>query len=116
MTSASPRFPADVLLGKWFGIAGSLTIAPYIGWQRVWVSGVSSVVDFDPSAETLNDPTRDDTVFAEVFMTENIYDRVLFGLRLRSYVGQVIFEGCYKPAYLDLDPTVSFVLAAGLDF
>ena len=107
---------ADVLVGKWFGIAGSASIAPYIGWQRVWISAISGVIDFDPGNELPQDPTRDDTVFADVTMPENVHDRVVFGLRARSYVGQILFEGSYTPAFLDLDPTLNFVVQLGLDF
>lgn len=112
LTTAS----ADVLVGKWFGIAGSLSLAPYLGWQRIWVSGVSGVIDFDPANENPSDPTRDDTVFADVTMPENIFDRVVFGMRVRSYVGQILLEGSYTPMFLGMDPTLNFLVQAGLDF
>ena len=112
LTTAS----ADIIVGKWFAIAGSATISPYIGWQRVWVSSFSSVIDFDPSHERMNDPTRDDTIFDDVPMAENIYDRVVFGLRLRSYIGQFLIAGTYTPMVLDMDPTLSLVFQAGMEF
>jgi hypothetical protein len=112
LTTAS----VDVLVGKWFAIQGMAAVAPYLGWQRVWVSAVSGVVDFDPGAEVFNDPTRDDTVFNEVFMASNAYDRMVFGLRVRSHVAQVLFEGNYQPEYLGMTATVGFTAKVGLDF
>ncbi len=109
-------FSADVLLGKWFPIAGSATFGPYLGWQRVWVHAVSSVIDFNPGHEAADNPTGDDSIFDTVNAVDNGYDRVVFGLRVKSYVAQFLLEGSYQPDFLGLDPAFNIIFMVGVDF
>ena len=106
----------DVMIGKWFAVAGMVVLTPYAGWQRVWISGVSEVIDFDPGMEDPANPTDDDTIFSEVLMGKNAYDRFFLGLRVNSYLLQFLGEATYTPSYLGQDPTLAFTAKIGIDF
>ncbi|MBI2894095.1 MAG: hypothetical protein HYY06_11135 [Deltaproteobacteria bacterium] len=41
----------DVSIGKRFGAFGQISIAPYAGWQHMWVIGDSEVVDTTPERD-----------------------------------------------------------------
>ncbi|RMG17241.1 MAG: hypothetical protein D6729_09080 [Deltaproteobacteria bacterium] len=106
----------DVMIGKWFGVGGMVVITPYAGWQRIWVSGVSEVIDFDPGNEDPANPTDDDTIFDEVLMGENAYDRFFLGVRVNSYLLQFLGEATYTPGYLGQDAALAFMAKLGIDF
>jgi hypothetical protein len=117
----------DVTIGKWFSIGGMTVLTPYAGWQRVWVSGISDVIDFDPANEVLDNPTADDTKFEDVAIANNYFDRFFVGFRFNSYILQVAGEVTYQPAHRlpvsdslpgfpDQGSTLTFGLKLGLDF
>lgn len=107
----------DVMIGKWFGVAGMFQLTPYAGWQHVWVSGVSEVLDFAPGTEDPSNPTADDTVFRQVGLADHAYDRFFLGLRFNSYIVQVAVEGTYQPKVLDFaQDTFQVMGKIGLDF
>ncbi len=117
----------DVTVGKWFSLGGMAVLAPYAGWQRVWVSAISEVIDFDPANEDLSNATADDTIFEDVLVGGNYFDRFFVGLRFNAYVVQVSFEGTYQPGhkvpsgdgnpgYADQSSGLSFAGKLGLDF
>ena len=49
-------------------LGGMAVLAPYAGWQRVWVSAISEVIDFDPGNEVIDNATADDTIFEDVLI------------------------------------------------
>jgi len=117
----------DVTVGKWFNLGGMAVLAPYAGWQRVWVSGISEVIDFNPGAEDLANPTSDDTIFEDVLIGDNYFDRFFLGFRFNAYIVQVSVEATYQPTHKvpgadnnpgfpDQGSTLSFGGKLGLDF
>ncbi len=90
----------DITVGKSFGVDGMLVLSPYAGWQHVWVSAVSQVIDFNPGTENVADPTADDSVFKDVVMGQNSYDRFFLGLRFRTALVDLSAEATYEPGYL----------------
>lgn len=106
----------DVMIGKNFGLAGMFVLAPYAGWQRVWVSGVSQVIDFKPGTEDPANPTVDDSIFKEVLMGANAYDRFFIGLRFNTYLLQLSAEATYEPGYLGLGGQFVFAGKIGVAF
>ncbi|MDF1564344.1 MAG: hypothetical protein P1V51_14940 [Deltaproteobacteria bacterium] len=120
----------DVTVGKWFSLGGMAVLAPYAGWQRVWVSAISEVIDFDPANELLDNATADDTIFEDVLIGGNYFDRFFVGFRFNAYVVQVSGEFTYQPAHKvsaasvstgnpgfpDQGATMTFATKLGLDF
>lgn len=117
----------DVTIGKWFSLGGMGVLAPYAGWQRVWVSAISEVIDFDPANELLDNATADDTIFEDVLIGENFFDRFFVGFRFNAYVVQVSAEMTYQPTHKltivgnnagfpDQGSSLSFAGKLGLDF
>jgi len=117
----------DVTLSKSFGIGGLAAITPYAGWQRVWISSVSEVIDFDPANEAIDNPTADDTIFQDVLIGDNYFDRFFLGFRFISYIVQVSGEITYLPAlklpsadgnpgFAQQGSSLSFAMKLGLDF
>jgi hypothetical protein len=43
----------DVALGKRFGVFGQIALAPYVGWQHLWIIGDTEVVDTTPTRDAL---------------------------------------------------------------
>lgn len=41
----------DVSLGKRFGAFGQISLAPYVGWQHLWIIGDTEVVDTTPTRD-----------------------------------------------------------------
>lgn len=104
----------DVMVGKWVGIGGMVQLAPYGGWQHVWIGSESRVIDFDPAGEIADDPTADDTAFASVDMGETAYDRFFIGLRAELDLFQLSVEGAWQPGPFDLADGFLFTTKIGL--
>ncbi len=122
----------DIGLGKQFAVGGMITLYPYAGWNLVWVSATSGIVDFRPSRtneesmRSKNSQLQDTTVFEDLGLGANQHSRVYGGLRFIGGVVQIGAEvslsrlGKFHDATTDTDVampdllTVNFTL--GLDF
>lgn len=73
-------------VSKSFGIAGTFSLCPYVGYQSVWVNGSSRVIDAGPQ-----DPNNldDNAVFSVAGLADNRLDRFSAGMRVVVAVVQV---------------------------
>lgn len=78
----------DVWTSKKFSIAGMFTLAPFVGYSRVYIHANTSVMD--PTPANLND--RLDFVFDEARLWAN---RVFFGLEFCWFIGTITFEAAF---------------------
>lgn len=102
----------DIGLGKQFAIGGMVTLTPYAGWNIIWASGTSNVIDFFPERLHWKDPTTGQpapynaitrgtdrtNVFNEVMMGNNYSNRFYGGLR---FIGNVVEVGA-EVSYVQL--------------
>ena len=80
----------DVSISKAFGIGGMMALTPYIGYNMLFVHASSHLI------VTLGDTPGDDPgleVFNAVKWNETYFQRVFVGLRVTSYIFQVVLEG-----------------------
>lgn len=75
-------------VSKSFGIGGTFNLAPYVGYQSVFVHAFTRIIDPDP---TNVEDVRNHVVFQEVSMMDpqNRIDRVSAGLRFQVAVVQI---------------------------
>lgn len=92
----------DLGVGKRFAIAGMITLAPYIGWNLVWVGAFSNTIDFNPGRsyqDSVRTPTaqlQDTGVYDEVKLGSNSHNRFYGGLRFAAGVVQIGLELSYS--------------------
>lgn len=92
----------DVGIGKRFAVAGIMTLTPYAGWNLVWVSASSSIVDFNPGRsyqDSVKTPTaqlQDTAIYDEVKFGSNSHHRFYGGLRLIGGAVQLGAELSYS--------------------
>jgi hypothetical protein len=91
----------DLGLGKKFALAGMMTLTPYGGWNLVWVSAHTNLIDFRPGrtqAEATATPTaqlEDASVYEELTLGANSHNRFYLGLRFVGGVVQLTGEISY---------------------
>lgn len=88
----------DVGIGKQFGIAGMMTLTPYIGWNLLFVHASSRMLDFQPSrdeAAAMAEPLATLDFFSSVDMSDNISHRFYGGLRFIVNVIEIGLEFSY---------------------
>ncbi|HLL56209.1 MAG TPA: hypothetical protein VK447_21780, partial [Myxococcaceae bacterium] len=120
----------DLGIGKRFAIGGQVTLAPYAGWNLVWVGAGSGQVDFNPGrtyAESVNPPnaqlTQDVGMFKEVSLGSAPHNRFYGGLRFVGGVIQIGAEISYSllgsvgegTASLKPPPVLTLNTTLGLD-
>lgn len=81
----------DIGIGKQFAVGGMFTLTPYVGWDRLFVSCVSNVIDFSDSSKTTveqsqSDPSLNNATFDMVTMGQNQSNRFYAGLRFITSV------------------------------
>jgi hypothetical protein len=80
----------DIGIGKQFAVGGMFTLTPYVGWDRLFVSCYSGVIDFSDSKTTVeqaqSDPSKYNATFETVAMGQNQSNRFYAGLRLITSV------------------------------
>ena len=108
----------DVGLGKQFAIGGMVTLTPYAGWDLIFVSCTSNVIDFAPDRpldKAQNTPAETTGAFAPVLMSQNHSSRFYAGLRFIASVLELGAEASVTQTYATKQ---ILVLAAkvGLDF
>ena len=96
----------DVSISKPFGVGGMLTLTPYAGYNMLFVHASSHVVvAINP------DDTFTNWVFNEVNWKNNAFHRLFFGLRLTTFIFQVVAEGAFT-----LDGVSMFSFKLGFDY
>jgi hypothetical protein len=78
----------DISLSKAFGVGGMLSLTPYAGYSMVFVHASSHVVLEDSAAMT-------GRVFSEMSWDDNSFHRFFVGVRLKTYIFQVVAEGIF---------------------
>jgi hypothetical protein len=78
----------DVSVSKSFGVAGTVNLAPYAGWNILWIVPRSEVIDKTPNVDAFTDPTGMDIDLNFTFADQqNIVRQRLFGgFKLKYYV------------------------------
>jgi len=85
----------DLSIGKEVGAAGSFQLAPYGGWNVLWIVARSEVIDKTPTIDPLMQPNdvNMNFVFAE---QDNIFRQRLFaGMKLKYYIFAFTLEGSF---------------------
>ncbi len=88
----------DVGIGKQFGIAGVMTLTPYLGWNMIFVHASSRLMDFEPSrdeATAMSEPLATLNFFNTVEMGDNFSHRFYGGLRFIVTVVEIGLEFSY---------------------
>lgn len=119
----------DLGIGKRFAIGGMITLAPYAGWNLVWVGASSGLVDFDPNrtyAQSVASPNAqlNQNVRKYDDVTPSPHNRFYGGLRFQGGVIQLGAEVSYSligqvgEGTAALKPPAVFTLntTLGLDF
>jgi hypothetical protein len=101
----------DLCVSKEFPVLRTLQIAPYAGWDPTLVFASSTAIDFDPSAEALDNPALDDAVF-DTYTA--LHHRIYGGARLAWGPATVALE--YSRAAAGQDSVSGFSVATGLAF
>lgn len=76
----------DVSASKDFGIAGSVTLSPYAGWNWLLIVPRSEVVDKTPHIDLRDDPMDASMNFVFVDQDTILRNRFFLGAKLRHYV------------------------------
>ncbi len=96
----------DVSISKAFGVGGMLALTPYAGYNMLFVHASSHVVvAINP------DNTFTNWVFSEVNWQNNVFHRFFVGLRLTTFIFQVVAEGAFT-----LDGVSMFSFKLGFDY
>jgi hypothetical protein len=76
----------DISISKRFAVQGTFTIAPYGGWDVLWIIPRSQVIDFTPNVAVRDDPNdiRNNFVFPD--QESIVRQRFFLGAKLRYYV------------------------------
>ncbi len=86
-------------LGKEFGVGGTVTLTPYAGYGVIGVDSSSRVLLANQDTETPQQyaaqPAGGQILFQENTVGNNLYNRVYFGLRLRSNIVSIGVEYAY---------------------
>ncbi len=97
----------DVSISKAFGVAGMLALTPYAGYNMMFVHASSHVM----LADVDGDDVFENYVFSEVNWQDNMFHRFFVGLRLTTFIFQVVAEGTFT-----LDGVSMFNFKVGLDY
>jgi hypothetical protein len=103
----------DVSISKAFGIAGTLSLHPYAGWNYLWIVPRSGVLDATPWCDAFH-PTAGDAMHPCPAMPGNATDlnanfvfpeqsavirqRVFAGVKLKFHVVALVAEWEYSPS------------------
>jgi hypothetical protein len=93
----------DVSASKSFGLAGTVNVAPYGGWNVLWMIPRSEVIDKTPDVDVIVDPTdlAKNFVFAD---QDNILRQRFFaGFKLKYYVFALTAEAVFALAGSSVD-------------
>jgi hypothetical protein len=105
----------DISLSKAFGIGGMLALTPYAGYNMYFVHSSSHVViGINP------DDTFTNYVFTEVNWQDHMLHRFFVGLRLTTFIFQVILEGVFNLSHdfdgRTIDGVSMFNFKLGFDY
>jgi hypothetical protein len=93
----------DVSVSKSFGVAGTVNVSPYAGWNVLWMIARSEVIDKTPNvdAQTTPDDVKNNFVFPD---QDNIVRQRFFaGLKLKYYVFAFTAEAVFALAGKSVD-------------
>ena len=96
----------DVSVSKAFGIGGMLSLTPYAGYNMMFIHASSHVVVVIQDADTFRNE-----VFGEMNWQDNMYHRLFAGLRLQTFIFQVVAEGVFT-----VDGVSLFNFKLGFDY
>ncbi len=93
----------DVSVSKRFGVAGTFNIAPYAGWNPIWIVPRSQVLDRTPQIASTTNP--DDVKNNFVFPDQDpiFRHRFFVGFKLKYYVFSVTAEASIALAGSSVD-------------
>ena len=99
-------------ISKGFGLFGSLNLAPFVGYQSVFINASTRLVDANPTNTSNVD---DNVVFDVVDLADNRIDRISLGARL--IISHVLLQGGVDINILDPETTiVQTGIRAGVSF
>jgi hypothetical protein len=114
----------DLGIGKKLALGGMFSLTPYAGWDLIYVSCISGVVDFKQmdGAGTGDDPlpldaaTKGTDVFANVSMHQNRSNRFYGGLRFVGSILELTGEVSYTKTGFGQKEILAFSGKLGFDF
>jgi hypothetical protein len=95
----------DITVSKAFGVAGSVNVAPYAGWNVLWMIVRSEVIDKTPNVDAGDPEHMDDVVNNFVFPDQDniVRQRFYGGLKLKYYVFAFTAEAVFALAGKSVD-------------
>lgn len=93
----------DVSMSKHFGVANSVGLDPYAGWNLLIIIPRSEVIDKTPHIDSLVVPGDNDMNFVFRDQDDIIRHKLFFGLKAQYYVFQLTFEAGFALAGSSID-------------
>jgi hypothetical protein len=93
----------DASVSKDFGLAGTMTVSPYGGWNLLWIVPRSEVIDRTPQVDIRVMPTDARMNFSFDEQDDILRHRFFAGLKLQYYVFALTLEGTYALAGESVD-------------
>ncbi len=96
----------DVGIGKRFGIAGVMTLTPYLGWNLIFVHADSRMIETNPTRteeEAMQAPFSTLSYYDKVELSENYSNRFYGGLRFVFNVFEIALEFSYTKISIEHD-------------
>lgn len=109
----------DVSISKSFGISGVMSLAPYVGYQQLFIIGTSRLINAypqdprPPQSSDGEDPADQSGIFSPEFVFESYNgkaDRFFLGARLNVWIMSFVLEGVLG------NKVNQFTVSTGVDF
>jgi hypothetical protein len=99
----------DVTISKSFGIAGTVNVSPYAGWNVLWMVARSEVIDKTPNVDAGAMDSGADVVNNFVFPDQDniLRQRFFAGLKLKYYVFAFTAEAVFALSGKSVDDRAS---------
>jgi hypothetical protein len=93
----------DVSASKSFGLAGTVEVTPYGGWNYLWMVPRSEVIDKTPNVDVIAEPSDLANNFVFVDQDNIVRQRLFVGLKLKYYVFAITGEAVFALAGTSVD-------------
>jgi hypothetical protein len=95
----------DAIISKHFGVGGTWRFDPYLGWNVLFITPRSEVIDPTPNIDPLKPGNESDALLNFVFhdQTNVIRNRFMIGTKLQYYVFHLTLEYQYALAGSSVD-------------
>ena len=93
----------DVSLSKSFGVAGTVNVTPYGGWNLLWMVVRSEVIDKTPNVDAGDNPADIKNNFVFPDQDNIVRQRFFAGLKLKYYVFAFTAEAAFALAGNSVD-------------